>query len=97
MYMKRDVQAHKRVSESTLEERFPVQVMLHLYPRGYIGDGLGPCVWGMLDPIVVDRKQSHRDLEDQFDIIETAVPQFGGVYSEPTRPSLKTRSSRGRS
>lgn len=84
MYMKSDVQAHKRVSESTLEERFPVQVMLHLYPRGYIGHGLGPCPWGMLDPIVVDRKQSHRDLEDQVDIIETAVAQFGGVYSEPT-------------
>lgn len=84
MYMKCDVQAHKRVSESTLEERFPVQVMLHLYPRGYIVHGLGPCAWEMLDPIVVGRKQSHHDLEDQFDIIEMVVAQFGGVYLEPT-------------
>ena len=51
--MKRDVQAHKRVSGSTLEEGFPVQMMLHLYPRGYIGHGLCPCAWGILDPIVV--------------------------------------------
>jgi hypothetical protein len=43
----------------------------------------------MLDPIFVVRKQSHPDLEDQFDIIETAVAQFGGVYSEPTWPILK--------
>lgn len=42
--MKHDLQVRKRVSESTLKERFPVQMMLHLYPRGYIGHGLGPCV-----------------------------------------------------
>jgi hypothetical protein len=80
--MKHGLQAHKRVSESTLKERFPVQVMLHLYPRGYIGQGLGPYVWEMLDPVVADRKRSYRDLDDRFDI-ERGVAQCGGVYSEP--------------
>lgn len=58
--------------------------MLHVYPRGYIGHGQGPCVWAMLDPIVMDRRKSYRDLEDKFDIIETAVAQCDGVYPEFT-------------
>jgi hypothetical protein len=65
--------------------------MLHLYLRGYVGHGLG-SVWEMPDPIVEDRVKFHRDLEDQFDIVEMAVGQCG-VYSKPTRPSLKTRGS----
>ena len=39
-------------------------------------------VWEMLDPVVVDRKTSHPDLNDRFDI-EAEVAQCGGVYSEP--------------
>ena len=74
--MKHGLQDRKRVSESTPKKRFPVQMMLHLYPRGYISHGLGPCVWEMPNPIVVERKKSYRDLEDQFDIIETAAVAY---------------------
>lgn len=46
-------------------------------------------VWEMPNPIVVDRGESYRDLEDQFDILSRQRPN-GVVYT----PSSQGRCSR---